>query len=668
VVAVPRKTPQTGHKFQNPARHMRSHIVLLSAYKKVRVIGSGSFGKSYLTHDRETQSYYVVKTISNESMDLDRLFPELEQIVSVRHPAVVPFVSYSPPNPAKRKPLAVATPYYASGSLATVIASKQPIPNLYRLKILFGVAEAVRYLHELGRPHRYLTPTNILINHRFEPHVCDIGLLSCRMPTLPSFVQRYNTPENAIAFDVFCYGTLIYSIFTETFFGDAELPELDPAIPMAFRDLILACWSPALASRPTFEYIVMRFMNKGFRLPLEAAEKREFREYRSRIVAPAVVNCRLIATLSRLATVTATTARLADAVSQLEEYIGFMSNQNSAHRPHRLQFELPELPPSPTPESDLSVEPAPLSPRWATPALELPPEPLSPRPQPAEPEFPVPETEPDPSPLESDLLITHARLAEINLALDGVMGEPPKRPFGSGAKIVSIPSFVAREIVSGERGPLEKAVGEAPYSDRRSTPRRWSDGSDDEVVHAPLKTPHVVNVDLPTNTEFQYTENAFDGIFAYLIDQAGVNLTEHALVQIKGNSLDRGNDQDLPHVVNARWRKCWRSRNEALSYVEFTFLICVFFVTDYTIRTYLSPAGGPHLRSWKLTGKCPPGPWFEIDVRDKVEDLGGRTEFRTYHCQKPGFARVLRITQTGPNSSGNNSLVIATVEFFGKVG
>jgi hypothetical protein len=240
-----------------------------------------------------------------------------------------------------------------------------------------------------------------------------------------------------------------------------------------------------------------------------------------------------------------------------------------------------------------------------------------------------------------------------------------ERPFGSGAKIVSIPSFVAREIVSGQRGFLQEPVEKGPSLGGAPPARHWSDGSDDEVVKPAKKSR--ASVDLSEGTECPFTGNAFDGIFTYLLEQTSGVLGDLGLIQIKGNSLDRANEQDLYRIVDARWTKCWRSRNEPRSFIEFDFLLRGFCLTHYTLRTYLSPSGGPHLRSWKLAGRFPSGPWFDIDVRNKVEDLGGRTEFRTYQCQKAALAQIFRLTQTGLNSNGDNYLVIATIEFFGKV-
>jgi serine/threonine protein kinase len=133
---------------------MSGHLISLSNFKKISALGTGTLGKSYLTQEKSSHSLFVVKTTSEFSAEADRLIPELEKLASVQHPCLLSLTGYSLPNPAKKKPLAISLPHCQDGSLASIIESKRPLSKVCRLKILIGVAEAVRYLHELSIGHR----------------------------------------------------------------------------------------------------------------------------------------------------------------------------------------------------------------------------------------------------------------------------------------------------------------------------------------------------------------------------------------------------------------------------------------------------------------------------------------------------------------------------------
>jgi serine/threonine protein kinase len=189
-----------------------SHVVSLARFEKVRAIGVGSFGKSYLTQSKTQPSFYVVKTIPDVSMEPTPLSAHLERLCNVQHPAVLAVSGYSLPVPAKKRPLAVLTPFLSDGSLAALLESRREIKNVTRLKVLFGVAEGIRHLYHLQIPHRGLTLTNVLLTSRLEPKVCDFGLAEFRPTKVPSFAVPFNARQSDQSVDCFCFGAIAYTL------------------------------------------------------------------------------------------------------------------------------------------------------------------------------------------------------------------------------------------------------------------------------------------------------------------------------------------------------------------------------------------------------------------------------------------------------------------------
>jgi serine/threonine protein kinase len=308
---------------------MGSHLVSLSSYKKIKGLKSGPLGKSYLTQEKTTQELFVVKTLAEITTESDDLISGLEFLANIQHPAILPLHGYSVPVPAKKAPLAIWTKYCQGGSLEALFEAGKPVSNGMRLKILFGVAEGLRHLHSVGIAHRFLTPSNVVIDDQGEPRVCDFGLGIYRSVEMPSFAEAFNATETETSLDAFCFGAIAYYVLTGTPFPQQGLPTLPDELPASFKDLIVACWTQAPADRPKLGMIVLAFLRDDYTLPMETEEKIDLREYRARVVSPSLTNRSLIGALSTLHGVTERTKELADVVRRLEETVSDLINSRA---------------------------------------------------------------------------------------------------------------------------------------------------------------------------------------------------------------------------------------------------------------------------------------------------------------------------------------------------
>jgi hypothetical protein len=59
--------------------------------------------------------------------------------------------------------------------------------------------------------------------------------------------------------------------------------------------------------------------------------------------------------------------------------------------------------------------------------------------------------------------------------------------------------------------------------------------------------------------------------------------------------------------------------------------------------------------------------WVEIDRREKDCGLTGVGGVKTFSISNPSQIRMIRIRQTGVNSSGHHHLILKWIEFFGQL-
>lgn len=70
-------------------------------------------------------------------------------------------------------------------------------------------------------------------------------------------------------------------------------------------------------------------------------------------------------------------------------------------------------------------------------------------------------------------------------------------------------------------------------------------------------------------------------------------------------------------------------------------------------------------RSWKLEGSIDGGQWEVLDRQDNSTDLAGAGVVKAWMIEKEVECRYLRLTSTGPMSSGNQCLGLSYFDVFG---
>ncbi|RUS23187.1 kinase-like domain-containing protein [Endogone sp. FLAS-F59071] len=140
------------------------------------------------------------------------------------------------------------------------------------------LAKYLAKIHKKGFLHNDLHPGNVVYLWRNDPHLIDIGLGSLieevdeprghlgRQKYLPPEVFDCKVKGRVQASDAYCFATLIWQMITDVPpRGDSsnavrENPdqlreELIPGMPDILQNVLISCWNPDPAQRPTMESV-----------------------------------------------------------------------------------------------------------------------------------------------------------------------------------------------------------------------------------------------------------------------------------------------------------------------------------------------------------------------------------------------------------------------------
>lgn len=357
-----------------------------SHFEKVRQLGSGSIGKVYLAKEKSTQKQYAIKFIKTDITNNDEIIQLIDVVSQIHHPAVLRPYGYSLPDQAKKRPMSIVTDYQEKGSLDTLLQKPDALTDYSRMKILFGIAEALRFLHENSFVHGNLTPGNILLDENLDPILTDYSLLklSPRNSKINSkdicfFAPEMKLIQNPISIqdsgesqsqkqqnfakfeegaeptqksDVFSYGLIIYTIITGSYpydennlntasiIQEGQRPPLTNNIPECWQKLISQCWDAIPDRRPSFESIVLRFLRNEFKLPLKDIESIQFRNYQTNCLSSSFATKALISTMDQIESLSDANKTLNRIVESLKRNVELIS-QNMTQIQKSLHDENP---------------------------------------------------------------------------------------------------------------------------------------------------------------------------------------------------------------------------------------------------------------------------------------------------------------------------------------
>ena len=149
-------------------------------YKKLKLLGEGSFGSVYQVRNKFTNSIcamkIIKKTCSYSKIEEDEIKNEINILRMMDHPNILKIFEFY----SNQNEYSIVTELCPMGELFDQIISKGPFNEKYSAYVLYQVFSAVNYCHKMNILHRDLKPENILIidkNDNGYPtiKVCDFG-------------------------------------------------------------------------------------------------------------------------------------------------------------------------------------------------------------------------------------------------------------------------------------------------------------------------------------------------------------------------------------------------------------------------------------------------------------------------------------------------------------
>ncbi|KAJ0243638.1 Receptor-like kinase LIP1 [Hirschfeldia incana] len=200
-------------------------------FRQECVIGEGGYGRVYKGTLQSTGQLVAVKQLDKHGIQNKEFQAKALSLAKLEHPNLVKLIGYC----ADGDQRLLVYEYFSSVSLQDHLYEQKPSHKhmdwITRMKIAFGAAEGLDYLHDKVNPpviYRDLKASNILLDDEFYPRLCDFGLhslapgagdslfLSSRvMDTYGYSAPEYTRGEEVtVKSDVYSFGVVLLELIT----------------------------------------------------------------------------------------------------------------------------------------------------------------------------------------------------------------------------------------------------------------------------------------------------------------------------------------------------------------------------------------------------------------------------------------------------------------------
>eukprot|EP00434_Breviolum_minutum_P024451 symbB.v1.2.021594.t1/scaffold1874.1/size97541/2 len=167
------------------------------SYRRLRLLGQGSFGKAFLARDLSNNELVVMKQVRVEKMDAkarDTAVREAVALRRVRHPNVVRFRQVF----VRSGWLCLVMDFADGGDLCAAVKERAKSGELFEesavLECFSQVADAVRYVHAQKMVHRDIKSRNVFLCRTGQALLGDFGLVRLLETTCELAHTRVGTP------------------------------------------------------------------------------------------------------------------------------------------------------------------------------------------------------------------------------------------------------------------------------------------------------------------------------------------------------------------------------------------------------------------------------------------------------------------------------------------
>ena len=151
-------------------------------YKKLKLIGEGSFSSVYEVQNRITDIMRAMKIIKknpkNSEQDEKDIINEINILKKMDHPNIVKIFEFY----TNKESYSLITEFCRGGKFYEEIRTKAPFDEKYTAYVMYQIFSAIYYCHSMNIIHRDLKPENILIVNRYKNNyypnikICDFGM------------------------------------------------------------------------------------------------------------------------------------------------------------------------------------------------------------------------------------------------------------------------------------------------------------------------------------------------------------------------------------------------------------------------------------------------------------------------------------------------------------
>jgi serine/threonine protein kinase len=298
-----------------------------SDYKEGQLLGEGGFGAVYEATGPggEVVALKRGKFPFKDVHDQELFIREILTLATVNSSLTLRLLGFWLPQAPGEGP-AILSPYMKNGTAGDLldddIASRAPFSKLtptILMKIVYGVAFALRLCHAHNIVHRDLKPDNIFMSDDYDPIVADFGLArtikgsvaasqACGTPMFMA-PEMMSADSSDKPIDVYSYAVMLYCLFGRqliskilfegyptplTIYKLMDLvsagvrPRRLPEIPRWWWDFIQVNWSQDPSARFTFDTIISVLDDDpGATFPgVNDAEYQAFKDKCRREIAP----------------------------------------------------------------------------------------------------------------------------------------------------------------------------------------------------------------------------------------------------------------------------------------------------------------------------------------------------------------------------------------------
>ncbi|XP_062411549.1 tyrosine-protein kinase ABL2 isoform X2 [Sardina pilchardus] len=239
-------------------------------------LGGGQYGEVYVGVWKKYNLTVAVKTLKEDTMEVEEFLKEAAVMKEVKHPNLVQLLGVCTLEP----PFYIVTEYMPHGNLLDYLreCDREEVTAVVLLYMATQISSAMEYLEKKNFIHRDLAARNCLVGENHVVKVADFGL--SRLMTGDTYTAhagakfpiKWTAPESlayntfSIKSDVWAFGVLLWEIAT---YGMSPYPGIDlsqvydllekgyrmeqpEGCPPKVYELMRACWQWSPMDRPSF--------------------------------------------------------------------------------------------------------------------------------------------------------------------------------------------------------------------------------------------------------------------------------------------------------------------------------------------------------------------------------------------------------------------------------